>query len=92
MANTLLDLAAQISSAAKVVNDFLVSSGHPQPSFDVNGPPTFPSAPAKVANARRQLLDASQAIFDLMFSPAEHLRWLACRVHSPCSYHLVDLG
>ncbi|KAL1987596.1 hypothetical protein VTN96DRAFT_3196 [Rasamsonia emersonii] len=89
MTNTLLDLAAQISSAAKVVNDFLVSNGHPQPSFDVDGPPTFPSAPAEVVNARRQLLDASQAIFDLMFSPAEHLRWLACRYHDMSSLRWI---
>lgn len=80
MSGDLTDLAAHISSAAGLVNQFLVSNGHPMPSFDVNGPATFPAAPEEVMAARRQLMDAAQTIFELTFTPAEHLRWLACRV------------
>lgn len=80
MAHVLPDLAAQVSSAAAVINDFLVSNGYQQPSFNVDAPPAFPSAPTEIINARRQMLDAAQEIVDLAVGPAEHLRWLACRV------------
>lgn len=80
MAQVLPDLAAQVSKAATIINDFLVSNGHPQPSFNVDTAPAFPSAPTEIIDARRQLLDAAQEIVDLVVGPAEHLRWLACRV------------
>ncbi|GAD92073.1 hypothetical protein AN5415.2 [Paecilomyces variotii No. 5] len=81
MANTLTDLASQITNTAKAINDFLVTNGHPQPSFDVDAPSAFPTAPEEILNARRQLLDASQAITELLTGPAEYLRWLSCRHH-----------
>lgn len=89
MAHALPDLAAQVSSAATIVNDFLVSNGHPQPSFNVDAAPAFPSASVEIMDARRQLLDAAQEIVDLMVGPAEHLRWLACRVR--CDHRLDPL-
>lgn len=87
MAHVLPDLAAQVSSAATIIDDFLVSSGHPQPSFNVDAPPAFPPTPTEIIDARRQLLDAAQGIVDLVVGPAEHLRWLACRVRRD---HWVD--
>lgn len=81
MANTLTDLASQITNTAKVINEFLAANGHPQPSFNVDAPSAFPPAPEEILNARRQLLDASQAITELLIGPAEYLRWLSCRVH-----------
>ncbi|KAL4893185.1 hypothetical protein BDV59DRAFT_33086 [Aspergillus ambiguus] len=51
MSNTLPNLAAQVLSATTTVIDFLVSNGHPQPSFNVDAPPTFPPAPSEVLHA-----------------------------------------
>lgn len=80
MANPIIDLAAQISSAAKAIADFMVSNSHPQPSFDVDAPQSFPSAPKDILDARQQLLDASQTIRELLLGPAEYLRWFSCGV------------
>ena len=82
MTHVLPDLAAQVSGAATIINDFLVSNGHPQPSFDVDASPEFPSARTEIIDARRQLLEAAQGLVDLAVGPAEHLRWLACRVRT----------
>lgn len=90
MAHVLPDLAAQVSSAAAAINDFLVSNDHPQPSFNVGAPPAFPSAPTEILDARQQLLNAAQELVDLAVGPAEHLRWLACRVR--CDYRLNFRG
>jgi 6-hydroxytryprostatin B O-methyltransferase len=82
MATPLIDLATQISHTAKVINNFIAANGYPQPSFDADAPHAFPSAPKEILDARRQLLDASQAIRELIIGPAEYLRWFSCRVLS----------
>ncbi|KAL2824231.1 S-adenosyl-L-methionine-dependent methyltransferase [Aspergillus cavernicola] len=89
MAPILPDLAEQISSAAGVVNHFLISNGHPQPSFDIDAPSSFPPAPSDVMDARQKLLEAAQTIVELMTGPAEHLRWLACRYHDMSSLRWI---
>lgn len=78
--NSLADLAAQISHATEQVNAFLAANGHPQPSFDRDAPSAFPEAPAAIQAARQQILDACQTMYDALVGPAEHLRWMACRV------------
>lgn len=80
MESPLIDLAAKITATANVINDFIASNNYPQPSFDADAPHAFPSAPKDILDARRQLLDASQAIRELVLEPAEYLRWFSCRV------------
>lgn len=80
MANPVIDLATQIQNTAKMISEFMAANGHPQPSFNVDAPQAFPSAPKEILDARRQLLEASQAIQELLIGPAEYLRWFSCRV------------
>lgn len=80
MANPLVDLASQITHTAKIIDSFIAANGYPQPSFDADAPHAFPPAPKEILDARRQLLDASQAIRELVLGPAEYLRWFSCRV------------
>ncbi|KAL3472043.1 S-adenosyl-L-methionine-dependent methyltransferase [Aspergillus californicus] len=89
MAHVLTELAEEISSTASVVNEFLVSNGHAQPSFEVDAPASFPTAPKDVNDARRKLLEAAKTIVDLMTGPSEHLRWLACRYHDMSSLRWI---
>ncbi|PCH05686.1 O-methyltransferase, family 2 [Penicillium occitanis (nom. inval.)] len=89
MANPIIDLAAQISNAAKAIADFMASNGHPQPSFDVDAPQSFPSAPKDILDARQQLLDASQTIRELLLGPAEYLRWFSCGHHDMSSLRWI---
>jgi hypothetical protein len=89
MAHPLLDLVAQISKTAKLIDNFIDTNGHSQPSFDVDAPVAFPPASKEILDARQQLLDASQAITELLIGPAEYLRWFSCRV---CQFPLFHFS
>ena len=85
----LLDLAAEISEAARVVNSFLVDNDHAQPSFAADAPPEFPaSAPRDVADARRKLIEASRTMYDMACWPNDHIRNLSHSVDIPLSPYL----
>ncbi|KAL5332378.1 S-adenosyl-L-methionine-dependent methyltransferase [Aspergillus crustosus] len=86
---TLTDLAEQISTNAALVQGFLASNNHPQPSFHPEAPPAFPPTPKDITTARQQLLEAAQTIVDTLTGPAEHLRWLACRYHDMSSLRFI---
>ncbi|KAL4885489.1 S-adenosyl-L-methionine-dependent methyltransferase [Aspergillus karnatakaensis] len=86
---SLTDLADQISTNASLIQAFLTSNNHPQPSFHPNAPPAFPPAPADINHARQQLLEAAQTIVDTLTGPAEHLRWLSCRYHDMSSLRFI---
>ncbi|RPA88298.1 putative O-methyltransferase [Ascobolus immersus RN42] len=68
-------LANELSSATKIVADYLRTSGHVQPSFDREAPSNVlpPDAPLEIKNARTQILDASLKIQQLAQGPAEFL-------------------
>ncbi|KAK2739529.1 hypothetical protein FQN55_009405 [Onygenales sp. PD_40] len=79
----LLDLAAQISDAAKAVHEFLVANGHPQPSFEADSQLEFPDAVAapEIVACRRKLIEASRTINDLINYPTDHIRKLSLKYH-----------
>ncbi|KAL4808157.1 O-methyltransferase-domain-containing protein [Aspergillus unguis] len=82
-------LAAQISSSASLISNFLQSHNHPNPSFSPSAPPAFPPAPSPITNARQSLIESAQTLIDLLTGPAEHLRWLACRYHDMSSLRWI---
>lgn len=76
----LAELAKEIADKTKVVDEFVQKEGI-RLGFEVDSASAFPSdAPAEVLEARRIVKEATQELNDLVTGPAEHLRWLACRV------------
>ncbi|WEW59435.1 O-methyltransferase [Emydomyces testavorans] len=90
--SSLLELAAQITKNAQIVNDFLVLNGHPQPSFSWDSLPEFPAtAPPEVVKARRELTEAARNMCDLAMFPGDYIRRFALSVRSlPPQYHDND--
>lgn len=87
------ELAAQIATNAKILEDYIESQGLPYPSFAVDGPSNFPvpQTPETEAihEARQSLLTASKQIYDLATGPNEHMRWLVWNVR-PHNHKLVS--
>lgn len=76
----LTQLSEQIASNTKIVDEW-IQSQKLQLGFEVDSLAAFPSdAPTEVLEARRIVKEATQELNDLVTGPAEHLRWLACRV------------
>ncbi|EGD94047.1 hypothetical protein TESG_01574 [Trichophyton tonsurans CBS 112818] len=72
-------LASQVQENAKVVNEFLRTSGHAAPSFASDAPATSlpASAPPEIGAARQALMGAALQIFHLAAGPSEYLPHLA---------------
>lgn len=64
-------LAETCLTTAKVIKDHLAANGHPQMSFDENGPSTFPEVPPNIQYARLMLREAAQKLSDLCAGPEE---------------------
>lgn len=78
----LTELAKQIADNTKIVDEYTRENGISL-GFSVDSTAAFPSdAPAEVLAARRIVKEATQELNELVTGPAEHLRWLACRVSS----------
>lgn len=75
-------LASQVQENAKVVNEFLRTSGHAAPSFASDAPATSlpASAPPEIGAARQALMGAALQIFHLAAGPSEYLPHLAVGV------------
>jgi hypothetical protein len=69
------DLSLQISINAKVLSEYLSSTGYPQPSFDRDGPPIVlpPAASESAIAARQHLKEAARKVFQLASGPNEYL-------------------
>lgn len=90
-ASPLLDLATQISEAARAVNGFLVAHDHPQPSFSADGQPEFPaSAPADAVESRRKLIETSRAMYDMACWPSDHIRNMSHSVDTSLSSYFMS--
>jgi hypothetical protein len=62
-------LAETCLATAKVIKEHLASNGHPQMSFDENGPSTFPDVPPNIQYARLTLREAAQRLDQLCAGP-----------------------
>lgn len=74
MASTVEDLEklAEICLAsAKSVKEYLAAHNHPQPTFDQNGPASFPQMGPEAERARITLRAASKTLYDLASGPDE---------------------
>ena len=62
----ILALAAKIGTAAKELQDQLVSQGLPSPTWDENSPLSLPD---DVSHLRDDLLDATSELHELLMEP-----------------------
>lgn len=76
------NLAHQVMENSKIMSDFLRSSGHPQPSFEREAPPsTLPDfAPEHIRDARTKLMEVALRTFQLALGPKEYIPNLAVGV------------
>ena len=75
-------LASTITQESDRLASYIQKHDLPNPSFDVDGPPTFP-VPAddvKLQKSRMMLFKASQDLASLALGPVETLRWQAWNV------------
>ena len=90
---SLTDLAAQIQDNTATIQAFLSENSIPAPSFDANAFPffpgtgpagldPFPAPPAAVLEARANLRQACETLFQLTTSPAELVVPYVCSYHS----------
>ncbi|OHF00081.1 O-methyltransferase [Colletotrichum orchidophilum] len=66
-------LGAECHELATKLKDHLSSNGHPQPSFDSNGPTGFPSMDSETEAARQQLREAAKTLLELVSEPDDVL-------------------
>lgn len=72
---TLSALADEIKLQAAAIDEYIQEHNCPRPSFDRDGPRTFP-VPETVSHiqlARYKLMEAAQKLYDLTRSPTESL-------------------
>lgn len=76
-------LAEACLATAKVVKNYLSANGHPQPTFDQNGPAHFPVMSSEADLARAQLRNAAKTLYDLTSGPDEPV--------GPYAYYIVSV-
>lgn len=76
-------LAETCLTTAKVIKDHLAANGHPQMSFDENGPSTFPHVPPNIQYARLMLREAAQKLNDLCAGPEENVGFYSYYIVRP---------
>lgn len=80
--SSLVQLAESILAQTKKLDEYLASHKLPQPSFDANGPTTFPASPeeADINAVRHKLIDATKELRDLVTYPSDTLKWMIMTV------------
>ena len=73
-ASRILELATQIMENTTTVNDHLKATGHPQPSFEIDGPIDLALDSPEAENARMSCIGAAMELQDLMQGPIACLR------------------
>lgn len=73
----LVSLALKIANQTKIVDNYLQTSGNLYPTFEADGPTSFPKLPDEVQQARQNVLEATMELRDLMMGPAEMITSMA---------------
>ncbi|KIW83888.1 hypothetical protein Z517_03134 [Fonsecaea pedrosoi CBS 271.37] len=68
-------LAETCLAAAKQIKQYLADNNHPQPSFDENGPSSFPPATPDFQQTRLELRTAARRLYDLASGPDDIVTW-----------------
>ena len=73
-ASRILELATRIKENTTIVDDYLIATGRPQPSFDIDGPTDLTLESTEAEKARTACIGASIELQDLMQGPVACLR------------------
>ena len=68
-------LAEICLSTAKQIKEYLSSNKQPQPTFDQNGPSSFPAATPEIQQVRLDLRTAAKRLYDLASGPDDIVTW-----------------
>ena len=68
------ELSAQISENVASIMGFLRTNGHPEPSFAVDGPPSYPNVP-EIMGPRAALVQAASDLLHLALGPDQYWRY-----------------
>ncbi|KAI1080192.1 S-adenosyl-L-methionine-dependent methyltransferase [Whalleya microplaca] len=83
-------LAQKISTETERVESYFREKGLPTPSFDVDAPSDFPKMPDDIMKSRREVIQATQELQDLMVGPRESVRWMAWDFMRTQSLQLIN--
>ncbi|ORY60582.1 O-methyltransferase [Pseudomassariella vexata] len=75
--SSMSSLAQKISRETEKVEMYFRDRGLPLPSFDADAPGDFENLPEDIARSRREVIQTTSELRDLMVSPKERVRWLA---------------
>ncbi|OQV11194.1 hypothetical protein CLAIMM_15064, partial [Cladophialophora immunda] len=68
-------LAETCLAAARQIKEYLAANNHAQPSFDENGPSSFPAATPEFHQTRLELRTAARRLYDLASGPDDVVTW-----------------
>lgn len=76
-------LAERISKSTETIESFLKDKQLPAPSFDADGPKTFPATDENpdILAARDELIDCTQELRDLVVGPTDTIKWRTMTVN-----------
>ncbi|KAI1635562.1 S-adenosyl-L-methionine-dependent methyltransferase [Biscogniauxia mediterranea] len=70
-------LAQKISTGTEKVEAYFKEKGLPIPGLDVDSPSDFPQLPDDILRCRREVIQATRELRDIMVGPRETIRWMA---------------
>lgn len=71
----IVELLQRIATNTAKINDFFVANNIPESSFALDAPPhsVIPQTETEILDARREVINDTQELRELMLGPREHL-------------------
>ncbi|KAI1801741.1 S-adenosyl-L-methionine-dependent methyltransferase [Daldinia bambusicola] len=86
----MIALAQKITSETEKVEAYFKVNGLVTPSFDAHAPGDFPFMPDDISRSRREVIQATEELHDLMVGPRESIRWMAWDFMNTQSLQLLN--
>ncbi|KAI1140753.1 S-adenosyl-L-methionine-dependent methyltransferase [Hypoxylon sp. FL0543] len=83
-------LAQKISAETEKIEAYFRENGLRTPGFDADAPTDFPNMPDDISRSRREVIEATQELQDLMVGPRESVRWMAWDFMGTQSLQLIN--
>ncbi|KAI5921857.1 S-adenosyl-L-methionine-dependent methyltransferase [Camillea tinctor] len=83
-------LAQKISTGTEKIEAYFKEKGLPMPGLDVDAPSDFPQLPDDIARCRREVIEATRELRDIMVGPRETVRWMAWDFMSTQCLQLIN--
>lgn len=87
----IVELATRIATNTSKVSEYLAANGHPQPSFDVDAPPSpIPKDAADIELLRQAILADTAELRSLMLGPKDFLMGSGSMVRCLLCAHVLS--